>query len=140
MAKRRQGFDKPETPLYGMGLRDPRKSYVNMLRIRKLKYGMWRMFPSWGMHWTGNIKLRDLLEIHEHGAIILRQTKNGQIAIKIWPRPALTMAYDTYLAKMQKKATSVIVKNAVTSYIDRNNDRMIKIFNDYSKRLSEIEE
>lgn len=93
--KRKQGFKKPSTPLYGKGGRNKR-SYKNMMNIRKTKSG-YTIYPSTRKHWDGDITLRRLFLIHEYGATI----KRGDKLIRIPPRPAF------------KKATAIARKKSI---------------------------
>lgn len=113
--KLRKRYDKPETPLYGLGDRSE-KSYINMLRMRRIKNG-WKVYPSWAKHHKSPLALRDLLIVHEYGCTITM--KNGTI-VRIPPRPALFKAYDRIMNRMKrdKRETSREVKTAMTEYIN----------------------
>lgn len=116
-SKKRQGLKKPNNPLYGKGDERQKDSYMNMLRIRKLKRG-WKVYPSWGKHWNSDLKLRDLFTVHEFGTKIV--LKNGTI-IQIPPRPAFLLAYRRMMSKRysDKKETSKEVKNAMKDFINK---------------------
>lgn len=120
--KIRMKYDKPETPLYGLGDRSE-KSYINMLRIRKLKNG-WKVYPSWAKHHDSQLALRDLLIVHEYGCTITMT--NGTI-VRIPPRPALFKAYQRVLIKQRrdKRETSREVKTAMTEYINTGKKLLI---------------
>lgn len=89
--KAKQGMSKPRVPLYGRGDEVEKKSYINMLRIRKLKKG-WKVYASWAKHHTSNLQLRALLQVHEEGCIIKQMRGNTMVLIRIPPRPALAKA------------------------------------------------
>ena len=114
--KLKKGYERPGSPLYGKGDKEHKKSYSNMLRLGKLRNG-WKVFASWGMHWSGKIKLRDLLKIHEEGATI----KRGEGLIKIPPRPAFWRSYRKLMDKIQtdQKEQSKEVKSAINEYINK---------------------
>lgn len=103
--KRAQGMSRPKAPLYGRGDEVEKKSYINMLRIRKLKNG-WKVFASWAKHHSADIQLRSLLQIHEEGAIIKQRRGNNVVLIRIPPRPALAKALRRVLkGKIQQENT-----------------------------------
>lgn len=122
--KIKQGMSKPETPLYGKGDDVPKKTYANMLRIRKLKNG-YKVFVSRGIHWSGKIKLYALFLIHEMGAKIALE--GGKI-IQIPPRPAFLLAHQKLLMELKnnKKETSKEVKEAIMENINKNKNTLIK--------------
>lgn len=135
-AKRGLGYDLPGVPLYGKGDREKKRSYVNMLRIKKLKNG-WKVFPSWGKHHKSNLKLRDLLKVHETGRTIVQ----GQRIIRIPPRPAWLIARTRFLNKLRTKQESKKMKKGITDYINKGRsqwfDEMIDIFYNKYKDLEE---
>lgn len=115
--KTAQGLPKPRVPLYGQGDQEDEKSYINMLRIRKLKNG-YRVYPSWAKHHSGDIELRTLFWIHEKGAVI-RQMRGGKIVvIRIPPRPAFRKAYLRTLRQIRQRETSKDVRRAITRLIN----------------------
>lgn len=132
------GYSQPSTPLYKAG--DERKldSYVNMLRIRKLKNG-WKVYPSWGKHWEASLELRQLFIVHEYGTKIVQ--KNGTI-INIPPRPAFLLSYQKYLSDKieNKKETAMEVSKAITEYINTANEGRFRPFISLLKKKSEVEE
>lgn len=115
-AKKKKGFKKPETPLYGKGDDEEKKSYVNLLRIKKLPDG-WKVYPSWAKHWDVDVRLDTLFHIHEFGATL--QRKDGTL-IRIPARPAFLMAYKKMLTQKgsDDRETSRIVKKAIKAYIN----------------------
>jgi hypothetical protein len=82
-SKQRQGMQYPDTPLYGEGLDIDKRTYINALRIRKLKQG-YNVYVSKAMHHSANKPLDYLFAIHELGCTIVR----GNTATVIPPRPA----------------------------------------------------
>lgn len=124
-SKKKLGYDKPTTPLYGAGDRTG-KSYINMLRIRKIKNG-YKVYPSWARHHKSNLKLRDLFIVHEYGCTI---TMANGVIVRIPPRPALFKAYQRMSGKMKRSGqeTSKEVKKAMAQFVkDGNNDLFKKI-------------
>lgn len=120
--KRRLGYERPRTPLYGKGDEKRDKSYMNLLRIRKLKNG-YKVYPSIAKHYSGRINLRLLFYVHEFGTII----KRGNSMIRIPPRPALLKAYNRYLRSIKKDEKSKTVRKAINKYIrDGNEQHFVK--------------
>lgn len=109
-SKQRKGYTKPKTPLYGKGDRD-KKSYINMLIIRKLKSG-YRIGIRAAAHYTG-LPFKVLFNIHEYGATI--KTKKALIVIP--PRPALSRSYQQWLRKRKKIDNGKLVQNAMQEWI-----------------------
>ncbi len=131
--KRAKGLPKPKTPLYAFGeLED--KSYLNMMRIRRLKKG-YRVTQSWTKHHESELKLRDLFIVHEYGTVIIK--KDGTV-IRIPPRPAFFYAFRRYMAQRKKADPTVEMKRAITVYVQTGKDELLKKiqersedFNDY---------
>ena len=119
--KQKLGYERPETPLYGKGDEQEKNSYINMLRIQKLKNG-WKVKPSTGMHWSGKIKLKLLFCVHEYGTII----KIGKAYVRIPPRPALSRAHERFLKEMRKSEPAREVKKAISEYINEGKDVEMK--------------
>jgi hypothetical protein len=119
-AKKRLGYKLPAHPLYGAGLDIDNKTYINMLRIRRIKDG-WKVYASWAKHHKSRLSLRALLEIHEYGKTI--QLKSGAI-IRIPERPAFTKTLNRYAAIMaqglrDKEAPDAIRRYVMTGKTDR---------------------
>jgi hypothetical protein len=112
-AKARQGMPMPKSPLYGKGDAMADRAYSNMMRLRKLRFG-WQVYPSWAKHHTSDLKLRDLLKIHEYGKKFIN--KGGTIT-NIPPRPAFRKAYERLL-KDRKKLASEVLKKELSRYIN----------------------
>lgn len=144
--KKALGYTKPDTPLYGKG-DDDKASFINMLRIRKVKTG-WVVFPSWAKHHSANMQLRQLLIIHEYGAIV-RGTKinkktgmQEQYLIRIPPRPALTMAYMTLLKERRddSREQAIKVKKAIHDFITGASSRITLYREQWDKRSNQYDE
>lgn len=123
-SKERRGLMQPETPLYALGLEDKR-SYVNMLHVRKVGDRMYVVRPKHGYHhgkrWPGDepkqkIKLKDLFDVHEYGAVINNAFGKG-IMVRIPPRPALRYAYKKYIRRRAREDPAVAVRIAIAKYI-----------------------
>jgi hypothetical protein len=121
MQKESKGYTKASTPLYGAG-KTEKNSYVNMFFIQKLKNG-WKAQPRWAKHHTAELELRKLLDIHEHGATIVR--KDG-VMIRIPPRPVAFLTYRNILNKTKKSDRSQKVKRAINQYIQTGTDELLK--------------
>jgi hypothetical protein len=118
--KERMGMEFPRTPLYGRGDDKKDRSYVNMMRMRKLKNG-WRVKPSIAKHYSGKVKLRTLFFVHEFGAII----KQGEKMIRIPPRPAALKAFNKTLKQEKKQENAPLVKKAINKYINTGREQAI---------------
>jgi len=119
------GNKRPENPLYAYGDEETLKSYVNMMRIRKLKNG-WKVAPSWAKHHTRGsnqkqLELRHLFQIHEYGCTIDR----GNFLIQIPPRPAFLFAYRKWMSKRRKNENTIEVKKAMTEYINKGTSQYV---------------
>jgi len=133
--KRQLGMELPETPLYGKGDDRKKDSYINMLRIRKLKNG-WKITISKQMHWSKKIKLDYLYNIHEFGALI----KRGNGIVRIPARPAYQKAYEMtlkQLAKLEPKGSGVktainqLINTGKQDLLNKINERMAKQYSDF---------
>jgi len=123
-SKRRLNLPAPETPLYGKGDKEPDKSYMNMLRIRKVKGG-YTVQPSIARHHKSKLRLRDLFEVHEYGAIITVGEGENAKSIRIPPRPAFLKAFTIFGKKKIKEETSKTVKKAIERYIAEGKEASI---------------
>jgi len=135
-SKKAKGYPKAKSPLYGAGDTEGDRSYANMLLIAKVKNG-WKLRPSTRKHHSGNVTLKDLFMIHEHGALIKKKTKNGKASlIRIPPRPAFLIAYKRWLGQRKKsqKETSLEVKAAIREFINTGSKKKLKVLQDYEKR------
>jgi hypothetical protein len=134
-SKRKKGFSKPSSPLYGKGDDNKERSYSNMLNITK-RGNSWKLYPSTRMHWSGKIKLSDLFMIHEHGAIIKQKRGEETVLIRIPPRPALMISYRRYMIQKRRnsKEQSKEVKRAMTDYINKASSSKIKNLAKWEKR------
>jgi hypothetical protein len=134
-SKARQGMSQPERPLYGKGDREKKKSYMNMLRIRKTKNG-WQVFPSWGKHHKANLQLRQLLKIHEIGVTI----KRGDTMIRIPARPAWRLAKEKFIQELKRESEFRNIKKAIIEYINTGKSeyflKQIRIYkNDFKESM-----
>lgn len=122
-SKMRKTYKMPATPLYGLGDRSD-KSYINMMRIKKIKHG-YKVYPSWAKHHDSNLKLNELFKIHEYGCTFT--TKNGT-AVRIPPRPAFFKAYERMMSKMERdsRETSKEVKRAMTQYVNEGKNNLFE--------------
>lgn len=127
--KIRMGYEKPGTPLYGKGDREPKKSYANMWRIRKVAEG-WKLFASWAKHHKSKLTLRHLLAIHEKGITIT--LPNGTL-IRIPPRPAFLYAQRKFASDKlkNKKERAREVKKAIKKFIMDADDKIFKTYDDF---------
>lgn len=110
--KRALGYQYPEVPLYGKGDEERERSYINLLRVQKLKNG-YKVFPSKMKHHTADMRLLDLFRVHEFGTTIHR----GTTLIRIPSRPAFFLAFQRALGKLKKEENTKMVKNAIVSLV-----------------------
>jgi hypothetical protein len=129
--KEREGKPKPSTPLYGLGDTN-NKTYINMFLLRKLKNG-WKAYPRWAKHHEADLSLRQLFEIHEYG----RTIKRGEKFIRIPPRPIAWLTYRKNLLEMKKKKSSKEFKKAITEYINKGNENLLKKVIKYNSKYTE---
>jgi len=123
------GQPKPTTPLYGEG--DSKKnSMINALAFRKIKKG-YRLYRRIAKHHSAEIPLKDLLYIHEHGAIVQFELKE----IRIPPRPVVDKAIIRALKKKKKNEPSRSVKKAINELIKTGNDSMFKKLMEFGRRM-----
>ena len=134
--KERKGLPKPTAPLHGVGDESDDRSYMNMMVVTKLA-NAWKLSPSRKMHHSGKLLLKDLFEIHEHGATIRRKTKKGSVLIKIPPRPALMLAYKRWLIKKRKdkKEHSKEVRTALSAMINDGNSELLDTWGSWVTKL-----
>ena len=111
--KRRKGYERPENPLYGKGdkRQSNRDTYSSMMRKRRIKNGI-KVEPSKAKHWSMNITLDKLFQIHEYGATI--QTKSGNLII-IPKRPAFR--YAILFFKRSKKNPTIRLKKLLDGFV-----------------------
>ena len=135
--KRQLGMERPRTPLYGRGDDVKDRSYINMLRMRKLINGH-KVFVSVAMHHSGAIRLRDLFVVHEFGTII--KGAHGQF-IRIPARPAFKKAQQRTLRQMKAREPSGSdVKRAINQIINTGNTgATLKIIDRIEEGLKKFE-
>jgi hypothetical protein len=132
-----KGYTKPFTPLYGAGDDEPR-SYINMLKMRKLKNG-WLIYVSNARHHDSSLKLKDLFIVHEFGATIQMEHS----IVRIPPRPAFTESFTKMLKSKRRAEPERQVKQAMTEWINtaqsQTKRRIIRRQNEFMTRgLQEI--
>lgn len=135
ISKKSKGYEKPRSPLYGAGDKEGDRAYSGMMKITKIKNG-WKLQPSRKKHHSKKLYLKDLLKIHEYGAVIKRRTKDGVTLIKIPPRPAFLLSYNRWLRSRRKdqRETSKELKKAVSDFINTGKSRYLEILSDFDKR------
>jgi len=120
--KSRRGLPKPSTPLFALGDLE-RKSYINMMRIRKLKGRGYRVAQSRAKHHESELQLRHLFIVHEYGTVI--RMRGGKL-IRIPPRAAFANAYRSmmlWIRNMEPSASEV--KRAIVKYINTSREDLI---------------
>jgi hypothetical protein len=133
--KSSQGMERPQVPLFGAG--DDRKddSYINGLRLRKLKNG-YKVFFSKKKHWSGTITLDVLHRIHEDGAVF----KRGETVIIIPPRPAFRKAFIRTLKQLKAQETASEVKKVYADYIRSGQKSTVDKYNRFLEKVVAIDE
>lgn len=126
-SKRRAGLQRPRTPLYGQG-DDQKRSLLNALLIRRTKNG-YRVAPRAARHHTAALRLKQLLDIHENGAVI----RHGDRVIRIPPRPAFTMAFRRLLIRLRRRDPAPEVVRALTSLVNDASDKLVRRLSDVSE-------
>ena len=132
--KATQGMERPQVPLYGKGDDKKDNSYINGLRLKKIKNG-YRVYFSKGKHWSGNLSLEDLYFIHENGAVI----KRGDALILIPPRQAFSKAFARTIKQRRNKETSAKVRAAYAEYLRTGSKERINTLNRFLERVEEAE-
>ena len=127
--KSEEGYKQPDTPLYGSG-EDEKDSLYNALAIRKIKKG-YRLYVRWAKHYKANLQLRDLLNIHQRGALIM--VTDTRI-IRIPPRPVLDMAIIKALEMRKKEDPAKQIKRAMSEYIKTGRDNLFKKYREFNER------
>jgi hypothetical protein len=107
--KKRQGYSRPASPLYGLGLEGTR-TYTSSVHIYKIKQG-WRVNVLDVKHHEADVSVKTLFHIHEHGVVI----NTGKAVIRIPARPAFRRAYEQTLAQHRDKEASAAVLEAITA-------------------------
>ena len=140
-----QGMPQPSTPLYGAG-ENEKNSLYNALAIRKIKGG-WRVYVRWAKHYKANLQLRDLLNIHQRGAIIMVtdkmraflhwlgiHLKAETVLIRIPPRPVLDMAVVDALEMRRKEDPVKKVREAMAEVINTGQETLFKKYREFNER------
>ncbi len=121
--KSRRGLSKPTTPLYALGDQE-KKSYLNMMRVRRLKGRGYRVSPSWAKHHESELQLRHLFVVHEYGTVI--RMRGGKI-IRIPPRAAFTKAFQSMMLQLRNfEPPASEVKRAIVRYINTSREDLLK--------------
>jgi len=146
-SKERHGLGQPTTPLFGLGLED-RRSYVNMLHVRKVAERMYVVRPKPGYHHGKTepgdppkkaVKLKDLFDVHEYGALIANAFGKG-IVVRIPPRPALRFAYKKYIRRRAREDPAVKVRAAIARFVNAGDAGALqRIESKLSKGLQGVE-
>lgn len=110
--KKRQGYKRPRTPLYGLG--EGRRAYRNMMIVRT-RGKSYVVRPSTRMHHGSGMKMNALFTIHEFGATIRRT--NGKFT-RIPARPAFSRAFQRHLRKRKRLEPTQEVRRAMNEYIN----------------------
>ena len=140
-----KGYQQPATPLYGKG-EDEKNSLYNALAIRKIKNG-YRLYVRWAKHHESNLTLRDLLNIHQRGALIVITDKMRAFlhwlgihlradtyVIRIPPRPVLDMAILKVLEKRRREEPTRKIKQAMSEFIKTGRDNLFKKYREFNER------
>lgn len=143
-----QGMKQPSTPLYGAGENEDNSLY-NALAIRKIKGG-WRVYVRWAKHHKSNLQLRDLLNIHQRGALIMVtdkmraylhwigiHLKAETMIIRIPPRPVLDLAVIAALEMRKKEDPSKKIKEAMRELINTGRETLFKKYREFNEREAE---
>lgn len=126
--KKKKGYDKPTTPLYGAGDNE-KKSLINAFKIRKIKKG-YKLFLSWAKHHEGDLTLDYLFKIHAAGCLI-------KGVIRIQPRPTFLKAFNRALKSKLTKETNEEVRAAIKHFIRTGNPKGFRKIN-RKKRSTEV--
>lgn len=118
--KRRRGYRRPKTPLYGLG--EGKRAYRNMLIIRT-RGKNYVVRPSTRRHHISQLRLNELFIIHEMGATIRRGGKYTRIP----PRPTFLKAYQRHLRKRAKLEPTIEVRRGMAEYINRANAKTLRM-------------
>jgi len=140
-----KGYPQPSTPLYGKG-EDEKNSLYNALAIRKIKRG-YRLYVRWAKHHESDLSLRDLLRIHQRGALIMVTDKmrgflhwigihlsKDTFIIRIPPRPVLDMAIIKVLEMRKGEDPAKAIKQAMSEYIKTGRDNLFKKYREFNER------
>jgi len=120
--KSRRGLSKPTTPLYALGDQEKR-SYINMMRIRKLKGRGYRVAQSRAKHHESELQLRHLFVVHEYGTVI--RMRGGQL-IRIPPRAAFANAFQSMMLQLRNfEPPASEVRRAIVKYINTSREDLI---------------
>lgn len=137
--KEAMGFDKPESPLYGLGDEFIQGTYCNMMEVVKdTAARKYVVKPRDDYHYSvsegkdgqtivrDKIKLRDLFIVHEYGTTISNGFGMG-ILIRLPPRPAFRYAYEKFMDRKRKSDPAKKVKQAIIKYVRTNDARAMEL-------------
>ncbi len=140
-----KGYQQPDTPLYGKG-EDEKNSLYNALAIRKIKNG-YRLYVRWAKHHESDLTLRDLLNIHQRGALIQVTDKmraflhwlgihlrKDTAIIRIPPRPVKDMAVLKVLEKRRREEPAQKIRQAMAEYIKTGRDNLFRKYREFNER------
>ena len=130
--KKRKGYPKPATPLYGLGDAGSPRSLIDALYIRRLKTA-YKIMISKRKHHSGKVSLELLFRVHENGTVIKTRTA----LIRIPPRPAFKKAFERHMRKKSAGEPTREVRRAINEYIKKSSrirfDRMIQVETDWRR-------
>jgi hypothetical protein len=115
--KERKQYSQPTTPLFGLGDEGP-NTLLNTFAIRKVKNG-WRVYPRKAKHHEADMTLEELQNFHENGALI--GLPGGKI-IRIPPRPARRLAYETLLRAIYREDPTKEMREAISGLINEGKE------------------
>lgn len=140
-----KGYSQPDTPLYGSG-EEEKDSLYNALAIRKIKNG-YRLYVRRAKHHESNLQLRDLLNIHQRGALIMVTDKMraylhwigihlraDTMLIRIPPRPVLDMAIVKALEMRRREDPTKKIKQAMAEYIKTGRENLFRKYQEFNER------
>jgi hypothetical protein len=147
--KEAAGFDRPESPLYGLGDEFIQGTYCNMMvSVKDDTRRKYVVKPRDEYHYSqrdnkdgstsivrDKIKLRDLFIVHEYGTTITDGFGKG-ILIRLKPRPAFRYAYEKLMNKKRRADPAQKVRKAIMRFVKNNDDSAMKII---AKRAGVIE-
>jgi hypothetical protein len=110
--KRAQGYTRPASPLYGLGM-DGTRTYTSSVRPYKIKNG-WRVNVLDVKHHEADVSVKTLFHIHEYGAVL----NTGRAVIRIPARPAFRRAYEQTLAARKQNEPAAAALNAINDAIN----------------------
>jgi len=135
-AKQSRGYEQPQTALYGLGDEDPKRTYANMMEVKKSTSGRkitYTVRPSSRKHHSSKLRLRDLFVVHEYGAIINNAFGVAGMVVRIPPRPAFRYAYRKLMREIASQDPSKTVKQACVRYVRRGDSEALRTIHERSQ-------